>query len=331
MSERRRDLRLGVFVLGALALLVAGLLFLGLRDRLQPRLRLETAVVGEVAGLSVGSAVLLRGIPVGEVTWIGFTWQEYPGTRSDLALVRFSARESVFASRSSQTPGAELKDEVAKGLRARVRGQPLTGTAVLVVERVDPVDNPPPPIDYAPRDLYIPSARSELARMMASLDRTLESLEQVKVGPILAHVDQLVSSLDRVAKNAQEIRFGVLQKDAEKAIADVALAARQIGAAADAARAEVSGLELARTGADARAVLADLREAIDDVRAATGSLKGTLEKLGSVDTEGLNEAIETTRRAAERLDETLQEVQSYPGSVVLGSPPPRPASVEKKK
>ena len=92
MSEGRRDLALGVFVLGAVVLLVAGLVLFGLRDRLGSRVGFETAVQGDISGLGVGSAVQFRGIPVGEVTKVALSWQEYPGRPCRAARSRKTSR-----------------------------------------------------------------------------------------------------------------------------------------------------------------------------------------------------------------------------------------------
>ncbi|KAA0252949.1 MCE family protein [Acidobacteria bacterium ACD] len=321
MSEGRRDLALGVFVVGAVALLVAGLVLFGLRDRLQSRVAFETAVQGDISGLGVGSAVQFRGIPVGEVTHVALSWQEYPGTKTDLAIVRFDVRTSALP---KGTKREDLKGEVEGGLRVRVKAQALTGTAVLAIERVDPKDNPPAGLDYEPRALYIPAARSELTRMLDSLGRTLESLEEVKLGPILTHVDGLVGSADRLVRKLETVDLAAIQDDARQAIGEVGAAAREVRLAGAEAREQVAGLDLPGTGER-------LRELIEELRGTVAELKGTLGKLEGVNVEGLNVAVEDVRRAAERLDATVEEIRDYPAGALLGAPPPTPSSVEPRE
>ena len=96
MSERSRNLRVGAFVLGAVVLLVGGLFALGFREAFEPRVRLETAVTGDVQGLAVSSPVEIRGIRIGKVMAIEFTWNDYPSTTTDLAVVRFEVKRSIL-------------------------------------------------------------------------------------------------------------------------------------------------------------------------------------------------------------------------------------------
>ena len=62
---------IGLFVLGALALIVAGVFFFGGGAFLAPRLPAVSFFHGSVAGLQIGAAVTYRGVEVGQVKSIG--------------------------------------------------------------------------------------------------------------------------------------------------------------------------------------------------------------------------------------------------------------------
>ena len=64
MSTRSNNVKIGIFVLLAVVLFIAGLLAFGARSYFVPKSQFETAIPGEVSGLSVGSGVQLRGVPV---------------------------------------------------------------------------------------------------------------------------------------------------------------------------------------------------------------------------------------------------------------------------
>ena len=72
MSAKVNNIRIGIFVLVAIFLLVVGLLAFGARSFFAIKTTYETAIVGEVDGLSVGSAVIFRGVPIGKVSLIDF-------------------------------------------------------------------------------------------------------------------------------------------------------------------------------------------------------------------------------------------------------------------
>lgn len=95
MSMRTNNLKLGVFVLLGVGLLIGGLLAFGARGYFEKRLMFETYISGDVDGLSVGSAVVLRGVRVGKVTRINFTWNEYPAKDESYVIVQFEIREDV--------------------------------------------------------------------------------------------------------------------------------------------------------------------------------------------------------------------------------------------
>jgi len=61
----------GVFVLGAITLLVAGILFFGSGEVFQQRIPFVSFFHGSVSGLQVGAPVTFRGVPVGQVKSIG--------------------------------------------------------------------------------------------------------------------------------------------------------------------------------------------------------------------------------------------------------------------
>ena len=65
MPAKNDNVRIGVFVLLGIVLFIAGLLAFGARSYFAPKTYFETAIEGEVSGLSVGSGVQLRGVPIG--------------------------------------------------------------------------------------------------------------------------------------------------------------------------------------------------------------------------------------------------------------------------
>ncbi|MBK8595479.1 MAG: MCE family protein [Holophagales bacterium] len=324
MSERSRNLRVGVFALGAVLLLVGGLFALGFRESLAPRVRIETAVTGDVQGLAVGSGVEIRGIRVGKVTGIGFTWNDYPETKTDLAVVRFEVKRSILPSEKSGSLEERLREQIGKGLRVRIRSQALTGTSVLSIERVDPKLNPPPAIDYEPHDLYVPSAPSQFTRMVDAIERTLDMLQEIRVQPILDRVESAVASVEEISRRLATIRVDRIEAKANVVADEAVFAAKDLHAGLASAREQIQQLKLGENGERVARLL-------EELRATTVQLRTTLEKVDGVDVEGLNEAITGLKRASDTLDQTLQEVRDYPAGSLLGKAPKPAASVEDRE
>src|ERR1044071_6590971 len=147
MSAKANHLKIGVFVLVGLGILLAGLFAFGARSYFQEKAQFETYVAGDVEGLSVGSVVKLRGVPVGKVTKIGFTWSEYPEARTGrFIVVQFEINTQV-APPGKKDHQEIIENEVNRGLRVRVKGQGITGTSILSLEYVNPAENPLATID----------------------------------------------------------------------------------------------------------------------------------------------------------------------------------------
>lgn len=324
MSERSRNLRVGVFALGAVLLLVGGLFALGFRESLAPRVRIETAVTGDVQGLAVGSGVEIRGIRVGKVTGIGFTWNDYPETKTDLAVVRFEVKRAILPSEKNASLEERLREQIGKGLRVRIRSQALTGTSVLSIERVNPKDNPPPAIDYEPRDLYVPSAPSQFTRMVDAIERTLDMLQEIRVQPTIDRVEAAVASVEAVGRKLEAIRIDRIEAKANVVADEAVLAAKELHAGLGTVKEQIQQLKLGENGERVARLL-------EELRVTTVQLRTTLERVDGVDVEGLNEAITGLKRASDTLDQTLQEVRDYPAGSLLGKAPKPPSSVESRE
>ena len=74
MSEKPGYFRIGLFILIALAILVAGLVALGAGAFLRQRIYIETYVNASVQGIDIGSPVKFRGVQIGRVSGISFTF-----------------------------------------------------------------------------------------------------------------------------------------------------------------------------------------------------------------------------------------------------------------
>src|ERR1700678_803255 len=95
MSNPTNNFKLGLFTLFGVAILVAGILAFGARGYFQPTSAFETYIEGDVTGLDVGSAVELRGVHVGKVAHIDFSWTKYEVTEPSYIVVEFVMRNDI--------------------------------------------------------------------------------------------------------------------------------------------------------------------------------------------------------------------------------------------
>ena len=132
MSRRANPKIVGGFVLAAIALLVGGALVFGSFSFFEVT---RTAVVffaGSVDGLTQGSAVLFRGVPIGRVVDVGIRYD--PQTNTLAIPVIIEIRPGVIAKYSppGQTNVELLNSLIDHGLRARLESASLvTGQQVV--------------------------------------------------------------------------------------------------------------------------------------------------------------------------------------------------------
>ncbi|MGD9897262.1 MAG: MlaD family protein [Candidatus Methylacidiphilaceae bacterium] len=195
MSRKTKDVKIGLFVIAAAALLVGGLLAFGLRDAFRPHYDFETYYSGEVNGLSVGSPVLLHGVPVGKVTQVSFTWVAYPQYHSHYVLVAAEVDQRLIGNRKPEEEEKLLQVEIDRGLRARVQPQGITGTSVLALEYVDPKRHPPISIPWHPKHYYIPSAPGQFHDIVQEVETLLQKLGAVDFPGLGASANGLLGEL----------------------------------------------------------------------------------------------------------------------------------------
>src|SRR5271154_838674 len=122
MNTATNHFKLGLFTLCGLAILIAGILAFGARSYFEPKSLYETYIEGDVTGLGVGSPVELRGVLVGKVRHIDFSWTEYQTTQPSYIVVVFQMRDDIIP--VSGGDRSELLQTVIKqGLRARLKSQ----------------------------------------------------------------------------------------------------------------------------------------------------------------------------------------------------------------
>ena len=318
MSAKANNFKLGLFTLVGLGLLVVGILAFGTWSAFEKKSLFETYVPGDVSGLSVGSAVEFRGVRVGKVIHIGFSWNEYQDSQPGLIVVVFEMREDVFAG----SPGSGRTDQVQaaldRGLRARLKIQGVTGTCIVSLEYVDPDANPPLKIPWSPRHTYIPSAPGLLGDLLTSLQKTLHRFEHLDVASLnqLAVTD--LKSIGRVLDQVQRVDLDSISTNATALLVEIRRSNAKLENFIDDADSTVKKLRLEKLSRDADALVEQLQDTV-----------GKLEPgLTSVDFDSLNQTLARARQTVQNIDAVVNELKRYPSGFIFGQPPPRLKEVQ---
>jgi phospholipid/cholesterol/gamma-HCH transport system substrate-binding protein len=235
MSERTNDFKLGLFVLVGFALFASALFFYAGARFFQGKTVMETYVQGTVEGLKRGAPVTLRGVPVGEVRRISFTWNVYPEGEPQLVYIEFSVRNNVSVVPPGPHFAERIGQQVSGGLRARVQTQGLAGVTILALEYVrNPHIYPPLAITWKPRHIYIPSAPGQLNELLASFQTTLDNVKtdlenlSSRTDQLLVQMRGLVDHVDRVAANFDTAALNQTLENARQASAELGRVAHDL-------------------------------------------------------------------------------------------------------
>ena len=122
MSQKPSYFRIGLFAVVALAILAGGLIAFGAGQMFRPRVYIETYVNGTVQGVDVGSPVKFRGVPIGRVSAINFTFNEYGAAsqvdRFNYVFILMEVDRQMFPGMFDENLTPVIEKNVAEGLRA---------------------------------------------------------------------------------------------------------------------------------------------------------------------------------------------------------------------
>jgi ABC-type transporter Mla subunit MlaD len=312
MSAKTNHFKLGLFVLGAVALLFAGLLAFGAKSYFSPKTRFETAFPGDVAGLSVGSRVEFRGVPVGKVTRITFAWVLYPKSKSRLIIVQFDVDDEMVLLPPDMSMKLALQQMTDKGLRAMVKGQGITGTSLLAMEMLNPNSYPPLTLDYKPRELYVPSAPAQFTRMLEAIERSLDHIQRLDIVGIGQGITNALGSVAQLSDKLGKLDLQAISTNANSVLAEVKNAAVKLQDAVGQVQETIKSMKLDTVSQNADGLVSGLRE-------SNTKLQTVLDKVGAVP---LQQTVTELQRALESLNDVLTELKRYPSGFLFGKPPP---------
>jgi ABC-type transporter Mla subunit MlaD len=352
VSLKANYFKLGLFVIGAVIAGAVLIIVIGSGRWFQPKLMLESYFNESVQGLEIGSKLKYRGVVIGEVTRIGFTYNKYQLDRPIAQRLRYVLVEAQIqpkllggrAAAGDLTEPENAKSEIEHGLRIRLAPQGITGTSYLEMEYVDP---PPaiPPIDWVPETLYIPSAPSTVSTFVNSAMDVLDKLSKLEIEKTLDNLDKLL-----VTANARigAIDTKTLSQRTERVLAKVETTldnvdSKKLSDEAVALMGELrtTNAELKRTLAnpalqklpdDAAAAIARAKALVDDpnLQKSVAHLSRTLARLERIFGGGeadLALTVENLRQITDNLRDLTEDTKRYPANVIFGEPPKPPERI----
>ena len=311
MSKATNKFKLGLFTLIGLAILIAGVLAFGARSYFEPTSLFETYVAGDVTGLAVGSAVELRGVNVGQVKRISFSWSEYQETTPSYIVVEFEVRNDTTPLPPGEARSQMLHSAVQRGLRARLKSQGITGTSILSLEYLNPTNNPPAQFPWTPRHPYVPAAPGQFSELLASIDKSLHNFERLDFASINQLVQGDLKSVGHVLDKVNQVDFGSLSTNANALLTELRGSNTRLKSFIEDTDDTLKKIKLEKLSQDLNGLVGQLQDTVARIQPG----------LANLDFDEVNRTMANARRTLQDLDDVLAELKNYPSGFLFGSPP----------
>ena len=355
MSKKANPTIVGVFVVGAVALLVAGVVVVGSGKLFEPRLAYVAFFDGSVKGLRLGAPVNFRGVRVGSVTDILVRLD--PGSGDVRIPVHFELEPSRLAKTTDEDYQGEevarkrMKQMIDRGLRAHLEVESFV-TGQLAVE----LDfSPDKGARYVGKDERfpefptIPSTVEELTstlkdlpvkEMFESLNRTVAGVEKlVTLLESTGGVQSLAQALEDLRKLIQDVNKQIAPvatamtetlRDGQKVLRT--LDSRIAPLAADSAKTLQDTRSTLRStnslvmklDAQVKPVATGFLKSLEETRATLQQARKTLATFDSVAAGRsklgyqLSQALKELSEAARSLRQAAEFLQRHPESLIHG-------------
>jgi paraquat-inducible protein B len=285
MSKKASKTVIGAFVVGAVALVVAGMLVFGSGKFLTKRYPYIMYFEGSVKGLSVGSAVVIRGVEVGSVQSITIRANPEDFSIRIPVVVEIEPEKIKTGDvERDRDPYTDLPALIERGLRAQLQTKSLVTGQLQIA------------LDYHPEEEArlvgggeypeIPTIRTALEKMSQELEQLPLTEMANKLSAALAGIEKMVNSPE-IMETLQELKLAV--GDLRTLLKNVDNSIKPLGPT--------------------------LEETIRDVQKLVRDVDQGIETL----TTSADSAITAARRAFEQGEKTLSLEQGAPGRLATSA------------
>jgi len=201
MAKRSNPKLIGGFVVGAIALAIAGLLAFGGGQYFKPKLQGVLFFEGSLAGLDVGSPVTFRGVKVGSVTKIVI---EYDAARQSILIPVYAEIEpDKFEVVAGERRAGNLPALIERGLRGQLEVQSMVTGQVSV--DLDFYPGTPVRLVGAIKGMpEVPTIPSDMEALKASVTGVLNKIAKLPLEQISAQLLSTVQDADQTMKEARQ-------------------------------------------------------------------------------------------------------------------------------
>ncbi len=340
MAIKSNPKLIGIFVLGAIALLIVGIIAVGGGKLWRKSIPVVMYFPRSVAGLNVGAPVTFRGVKLGEVTNIFIGYQS--STRDVLITVFADIYpDSIVDLTGSDDPshsvhhGTVLRDYIQnRGLRAQLSVSSLVTGQLAINLDFYPYAEISEEKETFPDRLEIPTLPSTLEAVQATLQEVYRKVSQLPLEDMINDVRQLLQGANRLVNSPKveaaldnaTAALGKMDKVAGTLDTQLGPLLAQANDAVVTARSAFATID-ARAG-DARGLItkgdkamADAVKALDTMQQLLASANSMIQPGSQLNYE-LVTALKDLGSAARSISALANTLDRNPNAVIFGRNPP---------
>lgn len=308
MARKANPRLIGVFVVGAVALLIGGILAFGSGDYFAPKGKAVLFFDGSLAGLDVGSPVTFRGVKVGSVTNIVI---QYDAKAQKLRIPVFiELNPQKFRIIRGARSENNIRELVQRGLRGQLQVQSLvTGQTSVNFDFF-----PNTPISFVDSDIdlpQLPTIPSSIDVLKANITDVLAKINKLPLEQLSDELMKTVAQANQLLKQSDSVVSGAGSLVTELQAQVKPLTDSLLGTSNEASLM----MQEARKRLELREgePLQNLNLALADIRRLVGVLNRDLPQL-------LGPAVQALGKTSAALDQTMTLIQSAERLISPGSP-----------
>ena len=324
MSGTLRPRLVGLFVIGAALLLLAGVLAMSSGGLFTKWRTWAVFLPGAVSGLKDGSPVTMRGVQIGEVKEVQlfFTGRGHEvGVMVVIHVRRGSIKTLDGVARVAALSDAEVvQQQVAEGLRAEVRSSsPIAGQKSIELDfhperkaRFSGLQLPYPEVPTAPTGMEL---------LNEKIDETLKKLSEMPIEELVAQFQSTLKSAQGLLDSG-DLRGALANLRVALATADQTLKrADQTMASVDKTMARVDGL-VASTNTTVTTANDTMKAAVDNLNRTLATVDRNVERTAQTQLEAA-QTLDEMRELMKSLRFLVDTLQQHPESLLQGKPAPK--------
>ena len=284
--------RLGVFVLAAIAVLVAVILVFGSGRFFQKSYTVETYIKQSVTGLDVGASVRFRGVKVGQVSMIGLTGDLYEKDRPLIDRQEYVVvRMKIFGDNVDE---ADINDFINAGLRARVKSMGITGVNYVEFDFISKADlYPKLPFTWTPKYPVVPALPNQADEILDGIQKLLGAFNAMDIDGTQKKFDSLLTNLNVIMAGDGKGNEGLT-----RSVRDLNVLLERVAKVTDKDELNVLMREVVGT-------MVALRQTLTSIQGDTSS------------------TFENLKQTSDQLNELTRIASQSPSSLIWSAPPPK--------